>query len=49
VSLALTGDHETINKLLEEHWWVLNANEQVSVLTRLMLNALLSPRGWVKR
>jgi len=44
VSLALTGDHETINKLLEEHLWVLNANEQVSVLTRLMLNALLSPR-----
>jgi len=44
VSLALTGDHETINKLLEEHLWVLNANKQVSVLTRLMLNALLSPR-----
>jgi tetratricopeptide (TPR) repeat protein len=45
VSLALTGDHETINKLLEEHLWVLNANKQVSVLTRLMLNALLGPRG----
>jgi len=45
VSLALMGDHETINKLLEEHLWVLNANRQVSVLTRLMLNALLSPRG----
>jgi len=45
VSLALTGDHETINKLLEEHLWVLNANKQFSVLTRLMLNALLSPRG----
>jgi len=45
VSLALTGDHETINKLLEEHLWVLNADEQVSVLTRLMLNALLGPRG----
>ncbi|MFP3297343.1 MAG: hypothetical protein RXN78_07120, partial [Vulcanisaeta sp.] len=45
VSLALTGDHETINKLLEEHLWVLNADKQVSVLTRLMLNALLSPRG----
>jgi hypothetical protein len=44
VSLALTGDYETINKLLEEHLWVLNANKQVSVLTRLMLNALLSPR-----
>ena len=45
VSLALTGDHETINKLLEEHLWVLNADKQVSVLTRLMLNALLGPRG----
>jgi len=44
VSLALMGDHETINKLLEKHLWVLNANKQVSVLTRLMLNALLSPR-----
>jgi hypothetical protein len=45
VSLALTGDHETINKLLEEHLWVLNADRRISVLTRLMLNALLSPRG----
>jgi len=45
VSLALTGDHETINKLLEEHLWVLNANKQISVLTRLMLNVLLGPRG----
>jgi len=45
VSLALMGDHETINKLLEEHWWVLNAYGLDSVLTRLMLNALLSPRG----
>jgi hypothetical protein len=45
VSLALTGDHETISKLLEEHWWVLNADYEVSVLTRLMLNALLRPRG----
>jgi hypothetical protein len=45
VSLALTGDHETINKLLEEHLWVLNADRRASVLTRLMLNALLSPRG----
>jgi hypothetical protein len=45
VSLALTGDHETINKLLEEHWWMLNAYRRASVLTRLMLNALLSPRG----
>jgi len=45
VSLALMGDHETINKLLEEHLWVLNADRQVSVLTRLTLNALLSPKG----
>jgi hypothetical protein len=45
VSLALMGDHETINKLLEEHLWVLNAYRRASVLTRLMLNALLSPRG----
>jgi hypothetical protein len=45
VSLALTGDHETINRLLEKHSWVLNADRRVSVLTRLMLNALLSPRG----
>jgi tetratricopeptide (TPR) repeat protein len=44
VSLALTGDHETINKLLEEHFWVLNADRRASVLTRLMLNALLRPR-----
>jgi len=44
VSLALTGDYETISKLLEEHWQVLDANEQASVLTRLMLNALLGPR-----
>jgi hypothetical protein len=44
VSLALTGDHETINKLLEEHWWVLNAVKRYSVLTRLTLNALLGPR-----
>jgi KaiC/GvpD/RAD55 family RecA-like ATPase len=45
VSLALTGDHETINKLLEEHFWVLNAYKEISALTRLMLNALLSSRG----
>jgi hypothetical protein len=45
VSLALTGNYETINELPEEHWWVLNAYEQDSALTRLMLNALLSPRG----
>jgi len=45
VSLALMGDHETINKLLKEHLWVLNADMRASALTRLMLNALLSPRG----
>ncbi|WP_202908706.1 hypothetical protein [Vulcanisaeta sp. EB80] len=45
VSLALTGNYETINELLEEHLWVLNANKQASVLTRLTLNALLRPRG----
>jgi hypothetical protein len=45
VSLALMGNHETINKWLEEHRRLLNADKQVSVLTRLMLNALLGPRG----
>jgi hypothetical protein len=45
VSLALMGDDKKINELLEEHWWVLNTDEQVLVLTRLMLNALLRPRG----
>jgi hypothetical protein len=45
VSLALTGNYEMINELLEEHLWVLNADKRASVLTRLMLNALLSPRG----
>jgi hypothetical protein len=44
VSLALTGNYETISKLLEKHWWVLNADYEVSVLTRLMLNALLGHR-----
>jgi len=45
VSLALINDVEGIRKLPEKHWRVLNDNEQVSVLTRLMLNALLIPRG----
>jgi tetratricopeptide (TPR) repeat protein len=45
VSLALTGNYEKINELLEERLWVLNADKQVSVLTRLMLNALLRPKG----
>jgi KaiC/GvpD/RAD55 family RecA-like ATPase len=54
VSLALTGGDEKVKKieeLLEEHWqvleehlWVLNINEQDSVLTRLTLNALLGHR-----
>jgi hypothetical protein len=44
VSLALTGNYETISKLLEKHWWILNADRRVSVLTKLMLNALLSHR-----
>jgi len=45
VSLALINDVEGIRKLPEKHWRVLNANGLVSVLTRLMLNALLSPKG----
>jgi len=45
VSLALINDVEGIRKLPEKHWQVLNANRSVSVLTRLMLNALLGPRG----
>ncbi len=45
MSLALTGDDKKINELLEEHLLVLNADKQVSVLTRLALNALLRPRG----
>jgi hypothetical protein len=38
VSLALTGDDKKINKLLEEHWQVLNADRNASILTRLMLS-----------
>jgi hypothetical protein len=48
VSLALTGGDERVEKikeLLKEHLWVLNADKQASVLTRLMLNALLRSRG----
>jgi len=45
VSLALTGNYETMSKLPEEHWQVLNADKEASVLTRLALNALLRPRG----
>jgi KaiC/GvpD/RAD55 family RecA-like ATPase len=44
MSLALINDVEEIRKMLEEHLWVLNAYGQVSVLTRLMLNALLGHR-----
>jgi len=44
VSLALTGDDKKIKELIEEHLWVLNANERSWVLTRLMLNALLGPK-----
>jgi len=44
VSLALTGDDKKIGKLLEERWWVLNADKKASVLTRLTLNALLGHR-----
>ena len=44
VSLALTGDDKKISKLPEEHWWILNTDEKVSVLTRLTLNALLGHR-----
>jgi uncharacterized protein YeeX (DUF496 family) len=44
VSLALINDVEGIRKLPEEHWRVLNVHERFSVLTRLMLNALLRPK-----
>jgi GTPase SAR1 family protein len=44
VSLALTGNYETISKLPEERWRVLNADKKASVLTRLTLNALLGHR-----
>jgi DNA polymerase III delta prime subunit len=45
VSLALTGNYEMINELLEEYLHALEVNRRASVLTRLMLNALLGPRG----
>ncbi len=47
VSLALTGGDKEIRKieeLLKEQWRVINHSGQNSVLTRLTLNALLSPR-----
>jgi len=45
VSLALINDVEEIRKLPEKHWRMLNADKQVSILTRLTLNALFSPKG----
>ncbi|MFP3240697.1 MAG: hypothetical protein RXQ94_06140 [Caldivirga sp.] len=48
VSLALMGgDKEVkeISELLRIHWQELNANERVSILIRLMLGALLNPKG----
>jgi len=47
VSLALMGgDNEVkeISELLKKHWRVLDNDEKVSVLTRLTLEALLSPK-----
>jgi hypothetical protein len=44
VSLALINDVEEIRELLEEHLWVLNADYEFSVLTRLVLNALLGSK-----
>ena len=47
VSLALTGGDEGVKKikeLIEEHLWVLYADYVGSLLTRLMLNALLGPK-----
>jgi len=47
VSLALTGGDERVKKikeLLEEHLEVLEVIKNLSVLTRLMLNALLSSK-----
>jgi hypothetical protein len=45
VSLALIGDYETIDKLLEKRSWILDINYDVSVLTKLMLKALLGLRA----
>jgi len=44
VSLALINDVKEIRKSLEEHLWMLNADKQASVLTRLVLNALLGSK-----
>ena len=48
VSLALTGGDEGVKKikeLLKDYGWLLYADKKVSVPTRLMLKALLGPRG----
>jgi hypothetical protein len=48
VSLALTGDNEGIRRIeesLKEQWLMRTPYREVSILTRLTLNALLSPRG----
>jgi len=48
VSLALTGDNKGIRRieeLLKEQWLMRTPYMEVSILTRLTLNALLSPRG----
>jgi hypothetical protein len=48
VSLALKGGDEEIRRieeLLKEQWLIRTPYMEVSILTRLTLNALLSPRG----
>jgi hypothetical protein len=48
VSLALTGDNEGIRRIeesLKEQWLMYTPNMEVLILTRLTLNALLSPRN----
>jgi len=48
VSLALMGSDKEVkevSELLKGHWQVLNNDKEVSVLTRLTLDALLSPKG----
>jgi len=48
VFLALTGDNKGIRRieeLLKEQWLMRTPYMEVSILTRLTLNALLSPRG----
>jgi len=45
VSLALINNIDGVNELFNKHWAILNINKVVSVLTRLMLNVLLTPKG----